>query len=275
MGIPNTYVLQQRLIEINEDFKKKYNAPIQFKKKYPVSLTTLDKKNMPEKAAVLFEYFVLYNILLAYNPDEILELSLKHQQSGSTYLPLPATKYWKTVFKMGRGLKPSIIARKNNRIISFWFDKPLAYFRKGETASIRPDIVIRPGNFKIEENFSSDKFRLFNENEVVVECGVSNSSILPEESYEALEGLEWEGKRIYLKFKKEFIHPPLVIECKSFGAVLGNIQKYASYGKNVVVVSPEKLYNPEAKNIHIIRIGRQLRNSELREKIVPFFRLVN
>lgn len=263
MGIPKSFVLKKRLDEMNKEFQEKYNLPLQF------------IEHEPRKSSILFEYFVFYNMLLAYNPDEIIEICL-NQRSGPTYLPLPAKKHWKTVSRMGMGLRPSGVVRRDNMIVSVWFNKPLTYFRKGKEVSIIPDIVIREGYLRVKEDYSSAKFWLFKEDQMIVECGISDSylTLTQEKGYEILESTEWEGKKIYLKFKKEFIHPPLIIECKGFGAVLGNIQRYSSYGKNVVVVSPEKLYEPKAENIHILNLGKQLDNLELREKLIPFLKLV-
>lgn len=255
MGIPNQYILKERLNVIDREFKKEYGLSIQFVEYEPEK----------EKASVLFEYFVLYNTVLAYKPDKIIEINLK-QRSGPTYLPLPGIKYWKTVSKIGEAFKPSITIKKNKTIINFWFDKPLVYFKR--LTSIRPDIVVRVGNFRVQDNISYDKFKLFREEELIIECSVS--PLRPEEGYQILESLEFKGKKVYLKFREKFIHPKLIIECKSFGAVLGNIEKYASYAKQVIIVSPEKLYQPKGDNIHLIKLGKNLESSEFRKKLIPF-----
>lgn len=255
MGIPNQYILKERLNSIDKELKKKYGLSVQFVEYEPEK----------EKASILFEYFVLYNTVLAYKPDEIIKINLK-QRSGPTFLPLPGIKYWKTVSRTGEAFKPSITIRKNKRIINFWFDKPLVYF-KGLT-SIRPDIVVRVGNFRVEDNSSHDKFKLFREKELMIECSIS--PVKPEEGYQILESLEFKGKKVYLKFREEFIQPKLIIECKSFGAVLGNIEKYASYAKQVIIVSPEKLYQPKGDNIHLIKLEKNLESSEFRKKLIPF-----
>ena len=255
MGIPNQYILKERLSSIDKELKKKYGLSIQF----------VEYKPEKEKASILFEYFVLYNTVLAYEPDEIVEINLK-QRSGPTFLPLPGVKYWKTVSRTGEAFKPSITIRKNKRIINFWFDKPLIYF-KG-LASIRPDIVVREGNFRVDDNISHDKFRLFREQELIIECGVS--PLRSEQGYQILQSMEFEGKKVYLKFREEFVHPKLIIECKSFGAVLGNIEEYACYGKQVIVVSPEKLYRAKKDNIYLIKLGKNLESSELRKGLIPF-----
>ena len=72
---------------------------------------------------------------------------------------------------------------------------------------------------------------------------------------------------IYFRAREEFNYPELIIECKSFGARLGNPQKYSEYGKQVLIVSPEPLYDPKASNIKIIKIGNDFNNLEIREKI--------
>lgn len=262
MGIPNQYILKQRLNEISNEFREKYGKDIEYA-----------EDHQPKKAATLFEYFVLYNTILTLDPDEIVEMYIR-QRSGPTYLPLPGVKYWKTVSKMGIGLRPSFVVRKSKKFISIWFDKPLVYFKKGNEASIRPDIVIRTGNFRTKEDVNSAKFWLLKDNKIIVECGISNDNV-QEKGYQVLESTKWEGKKTYIKFKEEFIHPPLIIECKSFGAVLGNIEKYSSYGESIVVVSPEKLYKPKTENIYIIKLDKQLKNFELREKLTSFLSKVD
>lgn len=257
MGIPNQHILRERLDIINSEFEEKYKRPIAF------------SKHNPKKASELFEYFVLYNAVLAFNPDAIVEISLRHR-GGPTYLPFPAIKYWKTISKIGNALKPSIIVRKNDKIVNFWFDKPLD-FTKGEASSIRPDILIRLGDFKVETEGDSI-VRLLSNGGKVVEAGILAASqhLKQEDGWKTIEGPDFEGKKAYFSSKDEFLKPPLVIECKSFGAVLGNIEKYAAYGKTIVVVSPEKLYAPKAENVHILRLDKQLDNLEIREKLVPF-----
>lgn len=257
MGIPNHHILRERLDTLNSEFKEKYNHPILF------------SKHNPQKASELFEYFVLYNAVLAFNPDAIVEMSLRHR-GGPTYLPFPAIKYWKTISKIGNALKPSIIVRKNDNIINFWFDKPLD-FTKGEASSIRPDILIRLGDFKVEKDGDSI-VRLLSDESKVVEAGILAASqhLKQEDGWKTIEGPDFEGKKAYFSSKDEFLKPPLVIECKSFGAVLGNIEKYATHGKMIVVVSPERLYSPKAENVRILKLDKQLENIEIRKKLVPF-----
>ena len=61
-----------------------------------------------------------------------------------------------------------------------------------------------------------------------------------------------------------------MFECKSFGARLGNADKYSEYADVVVVVSPEKLYRPKAENLYIVRVEAGFDNSDLRKKLRPF-----
>jgi hypothetical protein len=54
--------------------------------------------------------------------------------------------------------------------------------------------------------------------------------------------------------------------------VLGNPESYADYARNVVIVTPEKLYEPKRESIHILKIEnkRRLENLELRKKVKDF-----
>lgn len=85
-----------------------------------------------------------------------------------------------------------------------------------------------------------------------------------------IEKSTFEGKFVYFKAKDEFKHPPLIIECKSFGARLGNPQKYAELGQEIIIVSLEKLYEPKLENIYLIRVGKSFDDEELRENLKPF-----
>lgn len=89
-----------------------------------------------------------------------------------------------------------------------------------------------------------------------------------------MDWTESEQTRIFFRAKEEFNNPELIIECKSFGARLGNPQKYADYGKLIIIVSPEPLYEPKAPNIQTIRIEREFNNLEIREKLEPFLKNV-
>jgi hypothetical protein len=262
MGIPIFPILRERLTEIDNELRERFG------------LTLQTAEFNPKKASILFEYFVLYNVVLSVDPGE-LRIDLR-RRSGPPYLPLPGVKYWKTAGRFGDILEPSIVARREKNTYNFWFDRPLLYFVKGEEASARPDIVVRKGQFEFRDlAFSQEKVQLLREGELIAETGIASLSSIPKEEngYTVLvPSYEWEQKVSYFKFRDEFIHPPLIIECKSYGAVLGNIDKYASHAETVVVVTPEKLYEPKKPNIHVLKIQnkRQLSNQELRQKAASF-----
>jgi len=65
------------------------------------------------------------------------------------------------------------------------------------------------------------------------------------------------------------VAPPLIIECKGIGATLGSIEEYAKNAQSVVIVSPEKLYQPKRENVHIVKVGKDFSNLELRESAAP------
>lgn len=79
--------------------------------------------------------------------------------------------------------------------------------------------------------------------------------------------------RIYFKFKEEFIHPPIAIEAKGYGAVMGSLEEYAKLIKTVVLVTPERTYEPKRENLIIIRIEnkRRLSNLEIRNKLKELY----
>jgi hypothetical protein len=262
MGIPIFPVLRERLTEIDEELREKFG------------LTLQTAEFNPTKASVLFEYFVLYNVVLSVEPDE-LRIDLR-RRSGPTYLPFPGVKYWKTAGRLGDILEPSIVARRGKDTYNFWFDRPLSYFVKSEEASIRPDIVVRKGQYEFKDlAFSQAKVQLLREGDIIAEAGIASSSSPPqgEHGYTILiPTYQWQQKVSYFKFRDEFIHPPLIIECKSYGAVLGSIDRYASHAEAVVVVTPEKLYEPKKPNIHVLKIQnkKHLSNQELRQKVATF-----
>jgi len=49
--------------------------------------------------------------------------------------------------------------------------------------------------------------------------------------------------------------------------------KYADYAKTVLIVSPEKLYEPKALNIKLIRVEGDYDSFDLRSKLRPFLEL--
>lgn len=244
--------LKRNLEEIRQELGVRFNIEMEFAEYNP-------------KPSSLFEYFVLYNAVLSTNPTELRLNRLTRGNFRSTgWLPIPSEKSYKTIWKMGDTLKPVIITR-NSKQLNFWFDRAIA---KG----LRPDIVVRTGKFEMKDETSSH-IRLFKDKEVFAEY---SDKPLEEKSGYFIETqkMDWsEGRQtqIFFRAKEEFNNPELIIECKSFGARLGNPQKYANYGKQVIVVSPEPLYEPKASNIQMIRIEKGFNNLELREKLKSFF----
>lgn len=212
----------------------------------------------------LFEYFVFYNALLSVKPDKILLNRIRrgnYRSSGG--LPIPAVKSQRTVWKMGSTLHPDATLRKESNELSFWFDKALA-------PRIRPDIVVRGGHFEIRRDFPEPRIQLTRDEEPFAEYCNRTLEGMPGYFVET-QHMNWprEGMRfISFRAKEEFKYPPLVIECKSFGARLGNPQKYATYAESVVVVSPEKLYEPRSEKIHIVRVT-DFDEKDLRARLKP------
>ena len=243
--------LTKSLQILRQELEVKYNILFYFTESNP-------------KPSSLFEYLVLFNAVIATNPKELILNRLTRGNFRSTgFLPIPSIKSYSTVFKMGDTLKPSITT-KNNKQLNYWFDRSIA---KG----LRPDIVVRTGNY----NFNSENnshIKLFKDKDVFAEYSDSHLEEKPG-CFVEKQMMKWpDDKRSYIFFraKKEFNNPELIIECKSFGARLGNPQKYSEFGKQVIIVSPEPLYEPKATNIHTIKIERNFNNLEIRERLKPF-----
>jgi hypothetical protein len=245
--------LKKSLEEIKQELKVRFNVEIQFAEYRP-------------KISSLFEYFVLYNTALSTNPRELKVNRFGRGNFRSTgFLPIPSEKSYRTVWRMGDTLKPSIIT-KNSKQLNFWFDRAIA---KG----LRPDIIVRVGKFETEE-VNTSHIRLLKDGEIFAEYSDRLLEVRAGYSVETqkMNWTESEQSRIFFRAKEEFNNPELIIECKSFGARLGNPQKYANYAKQVIIVSPEPLYEPKAPNIQTIRIEREFNNLEIREKLRPFFK---
>jgi len=249
--------LRKRLEELQDELEK-----------YGAELWYAEYKPRPSD---LFEYFVLYNAALALEP---MNLKVGIRQPGlrpftrgdfrsTGWLPFAAIKSHKTLARMGLTLSPSIVISKNEVELAFWFDKSLA---KG----LRPDIVIRSGHFEYTEEYGKYA-RLFRDGDIFAEYGLgpapTENKIYKVETTSSIVDRE---EAMYFRAKKDFEHPPLIIECKSFGARLGNPQRYADYAKTVLIVSPEKLYEPKASNIRLVRVEHDYNNFDLRSKLRPF-----
>ncbi len=215
------------------------------------------------RPSALFEYFVLYNAAMATNP---LKLVLNRLSRGDFRavgtLPIPSEKSYRTVWKMGETIKPTIVTQ-NRHELDFWFDR-------ATVRGLRPDIVVRTGKFELRGEISS-KVQLLRDGEVFAEYA---DQLLEERTGYFVESQKYTqtgGETFHLCFRarKEYMSPPLIIECKSIGATLGNLEEYAKHAQNVVIVSPEKLYQPKRENIHVIKVGRDFSNMELREALSP------
>ena len=223
------------------------------------------------RPSALFEYFVLYNAALAIEPRAlkvgIREPGLMPFTRGdfrsTGWLPFAAIKSHKTLGRMGLTLLPSIVIAKDSAELTFWFDKSLA---KG----LRPDIVVRKGHFRYSEEYGKYA-RLYCDEDIFAEYGLGPAPT-ENEAYkvEATSSIVGREEGMFFRAKREFEHPPLVIECKSFGARLGNPQRYADYAETVLIVSPEKLYEPKALNIKLIRVEDNYNSFDLRSKLKPF-----
>jgi len=223
------------------------------------------------RPSALFEYFVLYNAALALKPKTlkvgIREPGLMPFTRGdfrsTGFLPFAAVKSHKTLGKMGLTLLPSVVIAKDSAELVFWFDKSLV-------RGLRPDIVVRKGRFEYDEEYGKYA-RLYCDGDIFAEYGLGPA---PTENkaykVEATSSIVGGEEAMFFRAKKEFEHPPLIIECKSFGARLGNPQRYADYAETVLIVSPEKLYEPKAPNIKLIRVENDYNSFDLRSKLKPF-----
>lgn len=219
------------------------------------------------RPSALFEYFVLYNAALATNPRKVFlnRVSRGDFRAVGT-LPIPSEKSYRTVWRMGETIKPTIVTQEDHEL-DFWFDR-------ATVRGLRPDIVVRAGKFELTGAISSH-VQLLKDGEIFAEYA---DQVLDEKTGYFVESQKHGvlGKTVYLYFraKEEYKSPPLIIECKSIGATLGNLEEYAKYGQNVVIVTPEKLYQPKQDNVHIIRVGMDFSNSELREALRPYLEML-
>lgn len=123
--------LKKSLEEIKRELEVRFSVEMQFAEYCP-------------KPPSLFEYLVLYNTAPATNPQELkLNRFTRGNFRSTGFLPIPSEKSYRTVWRMGDTLKPTIMT-KNRKELNFWFDRAIA---KG----LRPDIIIRAGKFEMEE----------------------------------------------------------------------------------------------------------------------------
>jgi hypothetical protein len=247
-------LLKQRLLEIDQELRERYSAELKY-------------ANYKPRPSDLFEHYVLYNAALAIAPDSLVLGHLSRGDFRSTgWVPMPGLKAYRTVWRAGRTLYPDISFTKEGKSASLWFDKSLD---KG----MRPDIVLRPGTFQVTQADSPHTaVQLLRNGKLFAEY---EDIVLEEEEGHFVErqSMNWEpeGRReISFKAEDEFKHPPLILECKSYGARFGNPEKYSQYARVVVIVSPEKLYRPKAENLFIMRVESSFENSGLREQLRPF-----
>lgn len=250
--------IKERLREIEQEIEQKYNQKLAMKKR-------------PRRPWVFYETFVVYNALLSLSPD-ILSIHFNPlHYGGISYIPFPGVKDYKTVWRTAESLKPDFVITKNKKTMTLWYDKTFIPQTK-LTGGFKPDLVLRSGEFTFDW-----KGKLYKDNILFCEYGIGSNTENPneEKGYEIIKGLpiKWdyeEEKYVYFRAKEEFLKPPLIIECKGFGAMFGNPEEYAKYAKNVLVVTPEKIFQPKKENIRIIKVGREFDNSELREQIKPY-----
>jgi hypothetical protein len=221
---------------------------------------------------VLYETFVVYNTLLALSPENLFIQFNPHHYGGISYLPFPGDKDYKTAWRASESLKLDFTIAKDGRTLTFWYDKTFVPQTKS-TGGFKPDLVMRFGRFNFEWHG-----KLFRDEILVAEYGIGkiNDSSMEEEGYEVTKGIsiKWsdteEEKYVYFKANETFLKPPHIIECKGFGAVFGSPDVYANYARNVVIVTPEKIFQPKKENIHIVKVGRDFDNGKLKEDLRPF-----
>jgi len=227
--------------------------------------TELEFAEFKPRPSDLFEYFVLYNSALALDP---IELKTGHPFTrgdfrSTGWIPSGIVKSYRTPIKMGRTLVPNITCRVEGIEFNFWFDKTLA-------PRIRPDIVVRTGHFETGEDYAKGHFWLLKDGVLFAEYSLEERSESEGYFVERTTGTPKPGETVYFRAATKFKKPSLIIECKSYGARLGNPEVYADYARTVLLVSPEKLYEPKRPNIIAIRVNQSFENLELQEKLRPY-----
>jgi len=245
-------LLKQRLDEIRLESSTKFGVEMSYAEYDP-------------RPSDLFEYFVLYNAALSNDPSEIIvgRPFTRGDARSAGWIPFGLTKPHKTAIKMGRTLVPNVVCSRKSVTAAFWFDKSLA-------PRLRPDIVVRKGRFEVKTNYSKGCALLLRDDSPFAGYSLEPPADLGPDSFveETPRTLKI-GQTVYFGARSEFRHPPLIIECKSYGARLGNPQVYADYAARVVLVSPEKLYEPKKENILTVRVSSEFDNSGLRADLRP------
>jgi hypothetical protein len=242
--------LKDSLEQIKEELLRRFGVEMQYAEFRP-------------RPSALFEYFVLYNAAMANNPRKLVlnRVSRGDFRAVGT-LPIPSEKSYRTVWRMGETIKPTIVTQ-NSHELDFWFDR-------ATVRGLRPDVVVRTGNFELRAEISSN-VQLLKDGEVFAEYA---DQLLEEKTGYFVESQKYTQKagetfQLCFRARKEYMSPPLIIECKSIGATLGNLEEYAKHAQNVVIVSPDKLYQPKRENIHVIKVGKDFSNMELRAALRP------
>jgi len=245
-------VLKTRLHELDLEFQKRFATAIRLADYHP-------------RPSDLFEHFVLYNCVLAVDPIEVtILLAGRGDARGAGFIPFGMTRPYRTAARLGQCLRADIVARTLNGELALWFDKALA-------TGIRPDIVARKGRFQHMEQYSEGHACLMKDGELFAEYRLDQPPTDERYVIESTPKLSGSYAPIFFRARSDFFRPPLIVECKSFGARLGNPDKYAAYAEKVILVSPEPLYQPRAENIVLVRVSQDFDNIKLRTSLQEFF----
>jgi hypothetical protein len=247
-------VLKTRLNELDLEFQRRFAVAIRLADYHP-------------RPSDLFEYFVLYNCVLAVDPIEVtILLASRGDARGAGFIPFGMTRPYRTAARLGQCLRADIVVRTSNGELALWFDKALA-------TGIRPDIVARKGCFQHMEQYSEGHVCLMKDGELFAEYRLDQPPT--DEGYvvESTPKLSGSYTPIFFRAKSDFFKPPLIVECKSFGARLGNPDKYAAYAEKVILVSPEPLYQPRAENMVLVRVSSDFDNIKLQTSLREFLDL--
>jgi hypothetical protein len=250
-------LLKQRLHEIEQELLNRFGAKMPFAEYNP-------------RPSDLFEYFVLYNAALSTDPTRlVIGVPFTRGDARSAhFIPFGLNKPHKTAIKMGRTLVPSITCLSESTEFAFWFDRSIL-------PGLRPDIVVRKGHFETKTDYSRGYTVLLKDDSWFAEYSLTRATDIEHDSFfEQTPSALRIGKSIYFNAKNEFRHPPLIIECKSYGARLGNPQVYSDHADRVVIVSPEKLYEPKKENMMTIKVSPEFDYDELRGKLRPHLQFV-
>jgi len=244
-------LLKSRLSELDLEFQRRFGKAIRL-------------ADFEPRPSDLFEHYVLYNCVLAFGPLEVSIPSLTRGDARSAgYIPFGMTKPYRTAANLGLGLRPDITLRTPTGELAIWFDKALV-------TGIRPDIVVRKGAFQHVERYAEGHAYLRKDDELFAEYRLDEPTSDPRYLVESTPKLSGEYTPIFFRARADFFKPPLIVECKSYGARLGNPDKYAQYAEKVLLISPEPLYEPRALNITRVRVSSDFDNSKLQASLRTF-----